>query len=167
MPYVRDPVSLLFSPPRSMAAPRLLERAYASPGEWVTTPVAGPTLEHRTWALAGGINLDEEQSIGDNEPLNRWLRGYIRAVYWVHKWHYYESIGGLNLNRKRMAPGDSRGVRYRVGERIQRMGALTFATPVSIVVVAGGSAGYNRARRARRYIDNEAVRSVPELRDWA
>lgn len=159
---VRDPVSELFD----AGAVRLLRRAYPVRPRWAGTPVTPPTPEHLQWARELGIDLNEQQRIGDNPPVDRWLRGFVRACYWYHKWHYYESIGTLDLTRKRMAPADTRALRYEIGQRARRIpGTRFYGTPVRIRLMSA-SPGVGPVPRSRRYTENEAVRSLPEDRDW-
>ena len=163
--HVRDPVSELFD----AGAARLLRRAYAVAPGWAGTPVTPPTLEHRAYFGSLGIELDELSQIGANpDPINRWLRGFVRACYYVHKWHYYESAGALNLDRRRMAPADTRALRYEVGQRARRIeGTRFYGTPVRIRLMSGlGGRAISKVPRELRYTENEAVRSLDEDRDW-
>lgn len=159
---VPDPVSLLFD----AGAVRLLRRAYTVRPAWAATPVAAPAPEHWQWAFSIGIDLAELSVIGDNPvPVNRWLRGFVRRCYWYHKWHYYDTIGTLDLSRKRMAPADTRSLRYEVGQRARRIeGTRFYGTPVRIRLMAGGQLA--KVPPGRRYTVNEDVRSLPEDRDW-
>ena len=163
----RDPVSTLFDG----GAARLLRRAYLVKPAWAGTPVAPPTLEHRAYFGELGIDLDELSAIGDNpDPVNRWLRGFVRACYYVHKWHYYESLGTLELGRRRMAPADTRALRYEVASRARRIeGTRVYGTPVRIRLMSGAPGGrpaLSRVPLERRYTANENMRSLPEDRDW-
>lgn len=162
---VRDPVSELFDG----GAARLLRRAYLVKPAWAGTPVTPPTLEHYQWAYRIGIDLTELSQIGDNpDPVNRWLRGFVRSCYYLHKWFYYESTGTLELARKRMAPADTRALRYEIGQRARRIeGTRFYGTPVRIRLMSGlDGKAIGKVPRDRRYTVNENMRSLPEDRDW-
>ena len=84
--YVPDPVSTLFD----AAAKRLLERAYARPGEFVRTRLANPGPRTVAFASARGINnlLGPDPVATSGGGLNartRYCRAFVRAIYRQHK----------------------------------------------------------------------------------
>lgn len=145
MPLVRDPVSELFD----AGAARLLRRAYARPGQWVGTRIAAPTPRHVRWARAQGIDVFARDSVPGGAARNRWMRGFVRSVYYQHRWFYREGQG-LGTE-KRVSGGSARAVRYEVGlVRLDRNAAgdvINRGRAVRIKVLAGGAAAQSAAER--------------------
>lgn len=83
----RDPVS----EPFDGSARRLLERAYAQRGVWVTVRLKDPTVRERThWLAVEGINVDgpDNPSVEGGTGLDaktRWARAMVRSVCYVNK----------------------------------------------------------------------------------
>ena len=148
MTYRRDPVSELFD--RGAAA--LLARAYERPGAWAGTRIAPPSVEHIAFALRQGINLFRP----DPQAGDRWTRGFIRAVYHLNTWHVW---AGQVSGRRRMYK-NPQAIRYQTG-------GWARGWPVRIMVVPGGGPGYAAARDDGSYVDDPALRSDPDDRDWA
>ena len=128
MAYERDPVSVLFD----AGARRLLERTYARPGQWVTTRLEEPGAAHAARLAAGGINVYGR----DGQGRDRWAAGFIRAVYYQHKWYRT----GRGWGGRRMVPNDARGIRYDIGRRQRAAGILPAGRTVRIMSVPGGQA---------------------------
>ena len=169
MPARRDPVSELFD----AGAARLLRRAYARPGRWAGTRIAAPTMRHTRWAAAQGIELSGPDNAPGGQARNRWMRAFIRAVYYQHKWHYRE---GQGLGERRTAPNQSRALRYEVGlVRLDRVDGrvVNRGRAVRIIVLAGGQAAQDAAEAmpaSRKIYENGAPGarwSDPARRDWA
>lgn len=78
MRYERDPMSVRYDP----AAGRLLGRAYARPGSWVTTEIKRPDPGPRTreWLREQGINL----FLTDAGGLTTYERAFQRSLYYSH-----------------------------------------------------------------------------------
>jgi hypothetical protein len=79
--FQRDPLSEWFDLP----AQRLLRRAYADYGQWVTTWVPQPTRQQRGVAAAMLVDVDEPD---DNEH-TRWLRAFKRSARWNLRMYGY------------------------------------------------------------------------------
>lgn len=142
--YARDPVSELFD----SAARRLLARAYGQRGRWTATRLAQPGPRHLAWAASQGINLlgpdpADTLSGGHQNARSAWARGFVRAVYYQHKWYYRANLGGLGELR-RLVPNDALAVRFRVGRLMPVRGVIPAGREVAILVLPGGLA----ARRA-------------------
>lgn len=75
----RDPVSVDYS----AAAARALGRALARPGRWVTITVARPSARRFIAYYRQGI--DVLGGDGNTPPVNRSVRGMIRALYYERR----------------------------------------------------------------------------------
>jgi hypothetical protein len=172
VPYERDPVSTLFDD----AARSLLARAYAAPGRWVSTRLAGPEARHVAWASGRGINLlaPDRPSAAGGRGLNarsRWARGFVRAVFYQHKF-WSDGTGGWR-ERKRMTARHSGAVEVSVGRWRIRTGRIPAGREVRVRYHPGARAA-NQAARAEpprdRIYDNQgepgARWSDPQRRDW-
>lgn len=160
--HQRDPVSVLFDG----GARTLLERAYARPGQWTGTRVALPAPRHIAYFGAAGINVLGRDQWGRD----RWAAGFIRAVYYQHKWFY--SQGQLRSER-RVTANQTRAVRYEIGRRLPVLGVLPAGRAVRIMVNPGGQAAMRAVKRlpeARRIYDDQGDPAArwadPEARDW-
>jgi hypothetical protein len=158
----RDPVSELFDP----GARQLLERAYAKPGAWTGTRVAFPSP--RQVAYFGGMGITVLGA--DQWGRDRWAAGFIRAVYYQHRWFYAQ--GRLRAQRRTTA-NDSRAVRYEIGRRMPVLGVIPAGRAVRVMVQPGGQQALKAVRRlpdSRRIYDDggdPAARwADPALRDW-
>ena len=144
----------------------LLERAYARPGQWVGTRVAFPGARHIAHFGTLGINV-----LGtDQWGRDRWAAGFIRAVYYQHKWFYSQ---GRLRSEKRMSANNSRAVRYELGRRMPVLGVIPAGRAVRIRVESGGQKAMDAVKRkpdsARIYADDgsPAARwADPNGRDW-
>ena len=158
----RDPVSELFDG----GARTLLARAYARPGVWAGTRVGFPSARHVAYFAGRGINV-----LGtDQWGRDRWAAGFIRAVYYQHKWFY--SQGRLG-NTRRTTANDARAIRYEVGRRLPVLGVLPAGRAVRIMVQPGGQAAMRAVRRLpdsmRIYDDGGSPAgrwADPAGRDW-
>ncbi len=131
----RDPVSVLFD----AGARRLLARAYAAPGQWVGTRVAAPTVAHIAHFAAMGINV-----LGtDQWGRDRWAAGFVRAVYYQHRWYYAQGRFGS----RRLVANNARGVQYELGRRLPVLGVIPAGRAVRIRTRPGGAAAERAVRR--------------------
>jgi len=134
-----DPVSVYFEP----AAKRLLDRAHASRGEWVSTRLADPSIRQRTHWAALGIDVSKPDDINDGKAKTRWARALERALYRLHK-----------------RSGRSGSLRVEVGRRIPASPQFNPSDP--------GAGGFPPARQFRLKIDRggsvaeRAVRRLPD-----
>lgn len=135
MGYERDPVSELFD----RGARALLERAYDRPSQWAGTRLKAPTAAEVAWFGAQGINVLGRDELGRD----RWAAGFIRAVYYQHKWHRT----GRGWGPRRMVPNDGRAIRYELGAMKRALGVIPAGRAVRIVSVPGGQAAYRAAAR--------------------
>jgi hypothetical protein len=180
----RDPVSEAFDGP----ARRLLDKAYASPRQWVSVWLPDPSIRQRTRFLQEGINVggpDPLPAGGGTDAKTRWARGFVRAVYYQHK--NYSPRTGSSSWARRSAPRATGGLRVEVGRHVPASPQFDPAHPerggfpprrrVRIQLAAGGKAkdaavtrlatkdrwaeGPKGSRRAGpRWAD-------PAYRDWA
>ena len=170
MPARRDPVSELFD----AGAARLLGRAYARPGSWVGTRIAAPTQRHARWARGQGIDLYGKDRAPGGRARNRWMRGFVRAVYYQHKWYFREGQGVSG--EKRVSANRSRALQYEVGTvRLDRNAAgdiINRGRAVRIRVLPGGAAAQRAAAATpesrKIYVDGKRgpAWSNPDQRDY-
>jgi hypothetical protein len=158
--YERDPVSVLFDE----GARRLLERAYARPGQWIGTRVKAPSAAEAGWFAAQGINVYGRDQIGRD----RWAAGFIRAVYYQHR--NYRT--GRGWGGRRLAPYDGRAIRYELGRQLRELGVIPAGRAVRIKSVPGGPAAVRAAERlpySQRILTDSGpgpLISVAADRDW-
>lgn len=138
--YARDPISELFDP----AARKLLARSYGRPGMWTDTRLASPSPRHLAYLAGLGINPlapDPAQTLSGTriDARSAWARGFVRAVYYQHRWYYRAQSGGLGELR-RLVPNDALAVRFRVGRLQPALGVIPAGRQVGIMVLPGGQA---------------------------
>lgn len=143
----RDPVSVAFD----AAARRLLERAYASRGEWVQAWLPDPDLRQRTRFLERGINVDEPDPLPSGGGLNartRWARGFVRSLFYQAKWHAPARKGSPMRAQRRTAPSTA-ALRVQVGRHLPGNpgGGLPPRRRVRVMVAGGGQAAERAAAR--------------------
>jgi hypothetical protein len=146
----RDPVSELFDG----SARRLLARAYASPGTWVQAWLPDPTIRQRSGmtALHGIGDLTGPDPLpkgGGVDARTRWGRGFVRSVYFQHKW-YSGGRGGEWREDRRLSPRSTGGLRIQVGRHVPpspqwdpaqpRAGGFPPRRRVRVQLAAGGKA---------------------------
>lgn len=153
MSYGRDPVSELFDD----GARRLLARAYANPGHWAGTRLANPGARHEVFAAAHGINLRARDTVPGGEAHTRWARGFVRALYYQHKW--WSATGGGWRGAKRTVPRQTGGLVVEVGRALpgsrQAGTMLVPGRAVRVKLVRGGQA------------KDKAVAGMDDKRKWA
>lgn len=129
-------------------ARRLLERAYGQRGVWVSTRVADPGPRHVAWAARLGINVlgrdNASTRSGRHQDMRtRWVRAYVRALYYQHKW--FSPTSGTVLRAQRRTVAAPHGaLEVRVGRRLNVLGVLPAGRQVEVRIRAGGET----ARRA-------------------
>ena len=172
MPFARDPVSVMFDD----GARALLGRAYAARGSWVSTRLADPGPRHVAQLALLGVNPygPDDPSVAGGHGLDartRWARGFVRALYYQHRW--YSSAGGKGWRRaKRSAPGGRGALEVKVGPRVRALGVLPAGREIRVRVHPGGQPARRAAVReygdARTYDHGVpgARWSDPALRDW-
>lgn len=162
MPHARDPVSELFD----RGARTLLTRAYPAPGTWKGTRIVAPTPRQVAHFAALGINVLGRDQWGRD----RWAAGFIRAVFYQHKWYY--SQGRLG-NERRMTANDARALSYDLGLMKPALGVIPRGRAVRIMIRPGGQAAVRAVKRlpdARRIYDDAGSPAGrwadPTARDW-
>jgi len=184
----RDPVSVPFD----AAARRLLSRAYASPGEWVSIWLPDPGMRARTRFASMGIadltGPDRTSAVGGaGAGLNartRWARGFVRSLNYQHKWFSPMRRDGGWRTERRSAARSTGGLRVEVGRHVAASPQFDPARPqdggfpprrrVRVQLAAGGAA---KARAVGRLSDRDRIYTAdgkpagrwsdPSLRDWA
>lgn len=169
MPQIRDPVSEQFD----AAAARLIRRADAQPGKWTGTYLAPPSPAWLAWGRRHSINLLGPDTAGRGQARTRWCRAFIRSVYYLHRWHYWEGRG-LDLSQRRDTPNHSCPVTFEVGGVRLGQGGRIMGRHVRIKMHRGGPEAARDAVRAlpdsRRIFDDSGhpagAWSDPGRRDW-
>jgi hypothetical protein len=172
MPFTRDPVSELFD----AGARRLLDRAYAHPGEWAATRLANPAGRHETWAGARGIDLLGPDPVPGHAARSRWARAFVRALHYQHLW--WSAGGGPGWRRKkRTTARESGALVVEVGRALpggrMRGSALPPGRAVRVKVERGGQAAVAAVHKmpdSRRYFTDaggHAARATDSTdREW-
>jgi len=154
-------------------AVRLLERAHARRGEWVSVRLADPSIRQRTRFTSMGIGdllgPDNVTARGGKglDAKTRWARALVRALYYQHK-----------------ASGGSGALRVEVGRHIPaspqfdpshpERGGFPPGRQFRLMIDRGGRAAMRAVQRqpdrSRIYTD-DGERSLrwadPSKRDWA
>jgi hypothetical protein len=162
MTFRRDPVSVLFDDP----ARRLLERAYGRPETWIRTRLANPEPRHVTYLAALGINPmgpDDKSGAGRLNARTRWARGFVRALYYQHRW-LSDAPGGGWRGGGRMQPRRDLGLQVEVGRAMpggrQAGTLLRPGREIRVRAVRGP------VPSGMRYTEGEG-QSQPAARDWS
>jgi hypothetical protein len=145
----RDPVSELFD----ASARRLLSRAYANPGTWQQMWLPDPSIRQRSrmTTLHGIGDLTGPDPLpkgGGVDAKTRWGRGFVRSVYYQHRW--YSGGRGGEWRERRTSPRNTGGVRIEVGRHVPPSPQFNPADPsaggfpprrrVRVQLAAGGKA---------------------------
>ena len=143
----RDPVSELFDGP----ARRLLSRAYAQRGTWVSTRVADPGPRHVAWAASLGINVlgrdNASTRSGQRQDMRtRWVRAYVRALYYQHKW-FSPTSGTVMRSSRRTVAAPHGALAVRVGRRLNVLGVLPAGRQVEVMIQTGGQTAVRAVKR--------------------
>lgn len=142
MPYTRDPVSEQFD----TAAAKLLRAAYKNKGKWVGTYLKNPTPQWQVWAARNGIRLLGKDTAAGGKAKTRWARAFVRAIYYLHQWHYYETRG-LVLDERRTTKNHSTAIEYQVGSvRITPAGKVV-GRYVRVRALPGGTTAQRAVER--------------------
>ena len=172
----RDPVSELFD----RGSRRLLERAYAARGGWAGTRLADPSPEHRDYFRSQyGIDVDGP----DNAPTlsgrrddakSRWGRGFVRSLYYQHKWFSPMRADRTWRAERRSVPRSAGAIEVEWGRRMPGAGVIPAGRAIRVRTRAGGQA---KMRAVQRMPDRERIWtdegqpagrfSLASGRDWA
>lgn len=161
--FDRDPVSVLLD----RGARRLLDRAYQSPGRWVSTRLADPTPAHIAHFAAEGIDVTGPDKAARNlDAHTRWARGYVRALYYQHLW--YSQLGGRGWrDGRRTAERKAGALKVDVGRHMPELGVIPAGRIVSVILYPGGQAARRAVDRApAAYLGNGPAATDPNRRDW-
>jgi len=177
MGHARDPVSELFD----AGARRLLARAYASPGTWVGTRLADPGPRHRAFLASRGINPDGPDPVNalpgsGVKAYSRWARGFVRALYFQHRWFSGNPGGGFRSTRRTVAR-DASALEVQVGRHLpggpQAGTVLVPGRAIRVRVRRGGQQAMNAVKRlpdSRRIYADDGTPAArwadPALRDY-
>ena len=160
----RDPLSELLD----AAARRLLDRAYASPGQWAGTRLADPSIQHIRYANALGIYpLSRDPAVG-GEAKTRWARAFTRALYYQHKW--YSAGGGPGFRSSRRTAARATGALIvEVGRAMPALGVIPAGRAVRVKLASGGQAKEKAVARKpenQLWVDKGPRWADPGRRDW-
>jgi hypothetical protein len=149
----RDPLSVAFD----RGARALLQRAYDHPGQWQATRVAVPSPRQATALRQRGINPygpDPVPKGGGLDARTRWMRGFIRALYYQHKW--WSGGGGRQFrSAKRTTARHTGALIVEVGRVMPARGVIPAGRVVRVQLARGGQA------------KSKAVDRMPEREQWA
>jgi len=130
-----DPVSVDFE----TAAERLLTRAYAKRGEWISVRLADPSIRQATrWANAG-IVVTGPDTVPGGKAKTRWARALIRALYRVHK---QSGSGSLRVEVGRKIPASP-----QFDPRNPGAGGFPPSRQFRLQIARGGSVAMRAVRR--------------------
>ena len=161
--FDRDPVSVLLD----HGARQILTRAYANPGQWVTTRLADPTPAHVGHFAAEGIDVYGPDKAGRGlNAHTRWCRGFVRAIYYQHLW--YSNIGGRGWRAERRTTQRKAGaLKVDVGRHMPALGVIPAGRIVRVVLYPGGQAAQRAADRAPvQYVGGGPAAADVTRRDW-
>lgn len=145
--FTRDPVSVLLD----SGARQLLERVYASPGQWVSTRLADPSPAHVAYFNARGIDVLAPDTAGRKlNARTRWARAFVRALYYQHQWHSELGTRGGWRPQRRMTQRTQGALKIDVGRHVPGTGIIPAGRVISAILYPGGAA---------------AVRAVEKLPD--
>ena len=168
MAFRRDPVSELFD----TGARRLLARAYARPGQWAGTRLANPSPQHLAYLSSLGISpLSRDDKSGDGRlnARTRWGRGFVRALYYQHKWWSDAPSSGGWRDQRRTTPRSDLSLVVEVGRALPggRQGGslLRPGRAVRVKAVKGGRAHVRSSADTAFTLDGRG-QSDPQARDW-
>ena len=165
MPLRRDPLSEWFDDP----AARLVQRAYASRGQWTGTYLSPPSPRARAAAVILGIwDLGERDKWGEV----RWVRAFKRAVYYQHRLYGYS--GDFRPGQPRASDHAGTSLEWQTGQRVLKPGWPSRKWAIRVRVHPGGTAALIAAEdkipSSRRWIGPGGaptdLQSTIADRDW-
>jgi len=130
-----DPVSVEFE----NAAGRLLARAYAKRGEWVSVRLADPTIRQATMWANRGIVVTGPDTVPGGAAKTRWARALIRALYRQHK---QGGSGSLRVEVGRKIPASP-----QFDPRNPGAGGFPPSRQFRLQIARGGSVALRAVRR--------------------
>lgn len=142
MPYRRDPVSERFTE----GARILLERAYRNPGQWQSTRLIDPEPGIVAEFAAEGIDVLEPDPVRGQAAKTRWARGFVRALWYQHRWYSPRQTG--RRWRRRTTERTSGALLTEVGRRLPARGIFPAGRSVRVCYLRRG--GQVKARAVAR-----------------
>jgi hypothetical protein len=168
--FNRDPVSELLD----SGARRILERAYATPGRWVTTRLADPDPGHVSYFGSLGIDVNAADRAGRSlNAHTRWGRAFVRSIYYQHQW--YSNIGGRGWRaQRRTTERKSGALKIEVARHMAPLGVIPAGRIVRVILYPGGASAVkavdrepDRARIFTAQGGQGGAASDVSRRDWA
>jgi hypothetical protein len=163
VPYQRDPVSELFDG----AARALLARAYARPGKWVGSRIADPSPRHRAYLAELDIAPFARDRVGSGMAKTRWARGFVRALYYQHKW--WSATGGGFRAEKRGTYRQTGALVVEIGNVVVARGVIPRGRAVRVMLAPGGqvmSKAVARTADRETWANQGPAWADPGKRDW-
>jgi hypothetical protein len=145
----RDPLSESFDE----GARRLLDRAYARPGEWQHTRLVDPTpAELIRWRGHDPLGPDP---VTGARYRTRWGRAFARALYYQHRWWSPHSQTGPWRTTKRPTVRKSGALLVEAGRYKPALGILPRGLSFRVMLLPAGAAM------------RDAVAGLPASQRWA
>jgi hypothetical protein len=130
----RDPLSKLFD----AGARRLLDRAYARPGEWASTRLVDPGPgELAQWGHLDPLGPDP---VAGRRYRTRWGRAFARAIYHQHRWYSPHSQAGPWRAKKRTTSRRSGALLVEAGVYKPAVGVIPRGLAFRVMLAHGGRA---------------------------
>lgn len=136
------------------------------------TRLADPTPAHRSYLASVGIDPDgpdDKSGAGALNARTRWGRGFVRALYYQHKWWSDAPGGGGWRDTKRAAPRGDLSLVIEVGRALpggrQEGTLLRPGRAVRVKAVRGGRAHVRNSAGLSFTLDGRG-QSDPQERDW-
>lgn len=141
--FSRDPVSELLD----SGARRILERAYAAPGRWVTTRLADPAPGHVAYFGSLGVDVNAPDRAGRGlNAHTRWGRAFVRSIYYQHLW--YSNVGGRGWRAERRTTERKAGaLKIEVGRHMPELGVIPAGRIVRVILYPGGASALKAVAR--------------------
>ena len=148
----RDPLQTGFR----RGARSLLQRAYNDPRHWQVTRLAVPTPGQVAALRRRGIDPYGPDPVpkGGLDAKTRWARGFVRTLYYEHKWWSGPGKQGFRTV-KRTTARHTGGLQVEVGRVMPARGIIPAGRIIRVRLAPGG--------RAKA----EAVEALPERARWA
>ena len=153
----------------------LLGRAYAARGAWVGTRLAVPSREVAAQWRARGIDPYGPDPVprGGLNAHTRWMRAFIRCLYYQHKWWSVTGKADRWRQVKRTVPRHAGALEIDVGRAMPARGIIPAGRAIRVRINAGGQAAQRAVDRlpdSERIYDDRGQPAGrwadPANRDW-
>ena len=175
MAHARDPVSQLLD----RGARRLLVMAYEQrAGTWVMSRLADPSDAHLRWGMSAGLEplmgRDRAVTVSGRQANahTRWGRGFVRALYFNHRWFGDKPARSMRAERRTVPYSLPLEVEW--GRRLPALGVIPAGRAVRIRIAAGGATKLRVVKALpdsdRIFLDDGSTGdrwADPSRRDWA